>query len=125
MSLIGPIGPMMCGAMDRRDFLTLTSLGAAVALARPLDLLAQSSPIPLEELTIAAMQEGMRTGRFTARSLAEAYLARIAATDEQTVNAMIELNPDALAIADALDRERRAGRVRGPMHGIPIVIKDN
>jgi amidase len=73
------------------------------------------------------MQNAMRAGSLTARRLAALYLARIDSMDKRgpAINAMIELNPDALAIADALDRERRAGRVRGPMHGIPIVIKDN
>ncbi|HEX2189901.1 MAG TPA: amidase, partial [Longimicrobiaceae bacterium] len=82
---------------------------------------------PLEEATIAGLQEGMRSGRYTARSLAEAYLARIDALEDRgpNLNAMLDLNPDALAIADSLDAERRAGRVRGPLHGIPIVLKDN
>jgi amidase len=81
----------------------------------------------LEETTIAELQEGMRTGRYTARSLAEAYLARIEALDRRgpALQSMLDLNPDALQIADSLDAERRAGRVRGPLHGIPIVIKDN
>lgn len=102
--------------LDRRDFLRVAGLGAA-ALAFPLGSYAQD--IPLEELTLAAMQ------RYTARSLTEAYLARIASLDRGTVNSMIELNPDALSIADARDAERRAGRVRGPLHGVPVVIKDN
>jgi amidase len=69
----------------------------------------------------------MRTGGLTARSLAEAYLARIDALDRRgpALRAMLDLNPDALAIADERDAERRAGRVRGPLHGIPVVIKDN
>ena len=117
--------------LDRRSFLTLAGLGTAAALTRPLHTLAQpagsSAAIPLEELTIAEMQEAMRAGRLTSRALTEAYLARIEAMDRRgpSVNSMIEMNPDALAIADALDAERAAGRVRGPMHGIPVVIKDN
>jgi amidase len=69
----------------------------------------------------------MRSGRFTSRMLVELYLARIAALDKHgpAVNSIIELNPDALQIADGLDRERKGGRIRGAMHGIPIVIKDN
>ena len=84
-------------------------------------------PFEFEETTIAELQEAMRSGRHTARSLAEAYLARIQDVDKQgaTLNSVIELNPDALAIADDLDRERKAGRVRGPLHGVPILIKDN
>ncbi len=111
--------------LDRRHFLTLAGLATAASFARPLELFAQN--VELEELTIGAMQEAMRAGSLTARRLAELYLGRIDAMDKRgpAINAMIELNPDALAIADGLDRERRAGRTRGPMHGIPIVIKDN
>jgi amidase len=111
---------------DRRTFLTLAGMAAAASLARPLELFGQAGP-QLEELTIGAMQEGMRGGSLTARQLTELYLARIDAMDKRgpAVNAIIELNPDALAIADALDRERKAGHTRGPLHGIPIVIKDN
>jgi amidase len=67
------------------------------------------------------------SGKSTARSIAEKYLARIDAIDKHgpAVNAVIELNPDALAIADALDRERQAKGLRGPLHGIPVLIKDN
>lgn len=69
----------------------------------------------------------MAAGRCTARSLTQAYLRRIEALDRRgpTLRSVLELNPDALAIADALDRERKAGRVRGPLHGIPVLIKDN
>jgi amidase len=112
--------------LDRRTFLTLAGMAAAASFARPLELFGQA-PLELEELTISAMQAGMRGGTLTARRLAELYLARIDAMDKQgpAVNAMIELNPDALAIADTLDAERKAGRTRGAMHGISIVIKDN
>jgi amidase len=82
---------------------------------------------PLEEVTLAELQEGMRAGRLTSRSVTESYLARIDALDRRgpELRAMLDLNPDALAIADSLDAERQAGRVRGPLHGIPVVIKDN
>jgi len=84
-------------------------------------------PFEFEETTIAELQEAMRSGKHTARSMAEAYLERIQDVDKQSaaLNSVIELNPDALAIADNLDNERKAGRVRGPLHGIPILIKDN
>ena len=118
--------PRVKNDLDRRTFLTLAGLTAAASFARPLELFGQA-PLELEELTISAMQEGMRAQCFTARTLAEQYLARIAAMDKRgpAINSIIELNVDALRIADALDRERAAGRVRGPMHGIPILIKDN
>jgi amidase len=81
----------------------------------------------VEEATVAELQQAMESGALTSRSLTAAYLARIEAVDQQgpTLRAMLDLNPDALAIADELDAERRAGRVRGPLHGIPVVIKDN
>lgn len=84
-------------------------------------------PFELEETTIAELQEAMRSGKHTSRSITEAYLERIQDVDKQgaALNSIIELNPDALAIADDLDKERKAGRVRGPLHGIPILIKDN
>ncbi len=102
--------------LHRRDFLRIAGLASA-ALAFPRGAFAED--LPLEELTVAGMQ------RFSARQLTESYLARIARFDAKAINSIIELNPDALAIADLLDRERAAGRVRGPLHGIPIVIKDN
>ncbi len=81
----------------------------------------------LDEKTIADLQEGMRSGSLTARSIAEKYLSRIAAIDKQgpRLNSVIELNPDALAIADTLDAERKTRGARGPLHGIPVLIKDN
>ncbi|MGD0177443.1 MAG: amidase [Candidatus Bathyarchaeia archaeon] len=81
----------------------------------------------LDEVTIDEFQQGMRSDKFTARSITEAYLGRIEALDKQgpAINAVIELNPDALAIADQLDMEFREKGPRGPLHGIPILIKDN
>jgi amidase len=81
----------------------------------------------LQEATIADLQQRMVRGDDTARSLTQKYLARIDAIDRQgpTLHSVIELNPDALTMADTLDAERRGGRVRGPLHGIPILIKDN
>lgn len=79
------------------------------------------------EMTIQEMQAKMRSGELTARGITENYLQRIEELDKQgpAVNAVIELNPDTLEIAKALDKERVAGRVRGPLHGVPILIKDN
>src|SRR5438034_53343 len=78
----------------------------------------------LEEATIAQLQDSMRSGARTARSICTAYLARIAELDPK-LHAVLETNPDTLAIADRLDAERKAGRVRGPLHGIPVLVKDN
>jgi amidase len=81
----------------------------------------------LETATIAELQAAMETGELTSRALVEMYLHRIATLDRAgpRVNAVIEINPDAGDIAAELDRERRAGRVRGPLHGIPVMVKDN
>lgn len=81
----------------------------------------------LEEMTLAQMRAAMESGELTARRLTEMYLERIAALDASgpTLRSVIETNPEALAIAEALDRERAAGSVRGPLHGIPILLKDN
>ena len=81
----------------------------------------------MEEMTILELQRKMTSGESTAHSISESYLERIERLDKQgpAINTVIELNPDALAIADALDAERKAGRTRGPLHGIPILIKDN
>ncbi len=80
-----------------------------------------------DEVTIAELQEGMKSGKHTARSIAEKYLARIDAIDAHgpEIRSVIETNPDALAIAEALDKERKAKGPRGPLHGIPVLIKDN
>src|SRR5438874_1519066 len=84
-------------------------------------------PFELDEMTIADLQAGMSSGKFTARSITEKYLARIDAIDKRgpAINSVIETNPDALAMADAADKERRDKGARGPLHGIPILIKDN
>jgi len=81
----------------------------------------------MQEWTIAELQQKMTSGELTARQLAEMYLGNIAMVDEGGIgiNSIIELNPDALVIAESLDTERREGEVRGPLHGIPVLIKDN
>ncbi|MDX6692430.1 MAG: amidase [Blastocatellia bacterium] len=121
--------------MNRRRFLNYSLLGSALAVARPVlsnerrsgPRAATADAFELEEATIAQLQDGMKNGRLTARSVAEKYLKRIKQLDKQgpAVNSIIELNPDALQIADALDRERKAKGARGPLHGIPLLIKDN
>jgi amidase len=80
-----------------------------------------------DEVTIADLQDGMKSGKHTARSIAEKYLERIEAIDGRgpEIRSVIETNPDALAIAEALDKERKAKGPRGPLHGIPVLIKDN
>ena len=84
-------------------------------------------PFELEEVTVAELQAGMASGRYTARGVVEQYLARIAAMDRTgpSLHAILETNPDALALAEALDQERAAKGPRGPLHGIPVLLKDN
>ncbi|TVQ11021.1 MAG: amidase, partial [Balneolaceae bacterium] len=81
----------------------------------------------LEEITIDQLQDGYANGTYTARQVVQAYLDRIEAVDRNgpSLNAVLALNPDALDIAAELDREREDGRVRGPLHGVPILLKDN
>jgi amidase len=99
-------------------------VGAGRATSAPA---AQVPAFALEELTIDDLQGRLRSGAETSRSLVQQYLARIDALDQRgpSINAVIELNPDALMIAAQLDDERKSGRVRGPLHGIPVLIKDN
>jgi amidase len=87
----------------------------------------RAAEFALHEATIADLQARLVDGRDTARSLCQHYLDRIAAlnTSGPMLRAVIETNPDALSIADGLDQERKAGRLRGPLHGIPVLIKDN
>ncbi len=136
----------------RRRFLQASLLGGvgaavypALGAAREVSAVAvdapESSTFELSEITIGGLQEGMKSGKFTARSIAEQYLARIETLDKRgnerpedkpssdsrhpAVNSVLELNPDGLAIADALDQERQKKGPRGPLHGIPVLIKDN
>ncbi len=120
--------------IHRRNFIRNSLLGGVgVVMGARLEVAAAGQPamaappFELEETTVAALQEGMASGKYTALSLAEAYLARIAALDKAGpgVNSLIEINPDALDIARALDEERRVQGPRGPLHGIPVLIKDN
>ncbi len=129
----------MAGELDRRSLLRLTAIGGAAALTRPLHAAASSAPavpgasVPafaLEEATVADLQKRMESGEESARSLVEKYMARIEAVDGgggngPALRSVLEINPDALSIAQALDAERKAGKVRGPLHGIPVLVKDN
>ena len=101
---------------SRRDFLYAA---AALTAAR------SSAETPnIEEVSLAELEVGLTAGRFTSTQLIEQYSARIASVDKK-INAIIELNPDAPAIAAALDKERKEKGPRGPLHGTPILIKDN
>ena len=123
---------------SRREFLqasVVTGLAAALPTIGAVDAAAQAKvtashpPSELDEITLADLQVGMKSGKFTARSLTEKYLQRIAALDRDKqgprLNSVIELNPDAEAIAAELDREYRSKGPRSPLHGVPVLIKDN
>ena len=99
---------------------------AVVLLAAPQPP-AQPPAFPLEEATTAQLQDWMTSGRYTARQIADLYLRRIDQIDRRgpELRSVIEINPDALSIADALDAERKTRGPRGPLHGIPVLIKDN
>jgi amidase len=115
--------------MDRRDFVRLgVAAGAAsgvVQLANAADGRGAGSSIL--DAGVHEQQAQMQAGKLSSKALVQQYLARIAAVDKAgpRINAVIELNPEALAIAEQLDRERKAGKLRGPLHGIPVLIKDN
>src|SRR5438093_2900804 len=114
--------------MDRRDFLRRGAIaGSAAVTTTNRNIAFVQQVFELEESTIADLQRGMQEGRWTARTISEAYLARIEQLDQQgpALHSILETNPDALAIADELDRERRAKGPRGPLHGIPVLLKDN
>jgi amidase len=147
------MGPSNSGASRRRFLQAALTTGGTAALlpalsagravapstaattpeVKPFEIsVFELKPFELDEITIPELQDGMKSGRFTARLLAEKYLGRIDEIDKPdsakhgpAVNAIIELNPDALSIADTLDQERRAKGPRGPLHGIPVLIKDN
>lgn len=132
--------------MNRRLFLRTGALaGAAVSTltlaacsTAPSSAPAQAGPaaagpgsppetFALLEATVADLQQHMQSGKYTARALCELYLKRIAEVNAQgpTLRAVLETNPDALKLAETLDAERKAGKVRGPLHGIPVLLKDN
>src|SRR5437868_794460 len=123
--------------MNRRSFVRNATV-ASVALASVRNLAEKESrasveiaaPPPafeLDEATVDELQREMSSGKYTAQSLTRKYLDRIDDNDKRgpAINSVIELNPDALHIASELDKERKAGRTRGRLHGIPVVIKDN
>ena len=129
--------------MKRRQFLHHSLLGSGTLLFPLLNacqpkkstptahvankVSAASTDFLLEEATIEDLRVGMESGEYTARSITKMYLDRIQAIDQggPTLRSVLEVNPDALAIADQLDEERQQGTLRGPLHGIPVMLKDN
>ena len=115
--------------MKRRQFLQTTAATYIAAITSPLpESIAKSPPaFDLEELTITDLQQGLQSGKYTSRELVEKYSDRITDIDKKGpgLYSVIEMNPDAERIAVALDRERKEKGPRSPLHGIPILIKDN
>lgn len=124
-------GAPRADGIDRRHFLALSAAAgaaASVGLARTghADELDSLPAFPFEEVTLAELQALLETGQVTSFQLVKSYLQRIHDVDRRLgLNSVIETNPDALAIAARLDRVRRRGGARGPLHGIPIIVKDN
>ena len=127
-----------CSSPQRRQFLKKTSITAvaaavtpALAAARELSSAEQPQgqvkPFDLDEVTIADLQDGMTSGKYTSQAITEKYLTRIQEIDQQgpQLKSVIEVNRDALVIAEMLDKERKQNHIRGPLHGIPVLIKDN
>jgi len=116
--------------MDRRDFVRLGLAAGATAGTGTAADAAAAPRLDADAMLDAGVREQgalMEAGKLTSKALVQRYRARIAAIDKAgpRLNAVIELNPDAVRIAAELDRERRAGNVRGPLHGIPVLLKDN
>lgn len=120
------------GGVSRRMFLGAGAAGGAALLAGGWPALLEAAPqkaakaggVSWLEATVPQLQAMMATGKLSSRELTQGYLARIASLNP-LLHAVIETNPQAVAIASQLDNERRAGRVRGPLHGIPVLLKDN
>jgi amidase len=123
---------------NRRQFLQTSLVGGASSLmlpalagarAIPRDQARRASVVPFElaEMRIPDLQAAVARGKYTVHSLVQKYLDRIEGHDKQgpAVNAIIELNPDALGIADSQDKQRQAGKPGGPLQGVPILVKDN
>lgn len=106
-----------CNSADQKEKQTVAAIGDDVF----------KDDFALNEITIDQLQEKMKSGDYTSKSITEMYLKRIDAIDKSgpAINAVIEVNPDAVSIAEAMDKERKEGKLRGPLHGIPVLIKDN
>ncbi|GGA98762.1 amidase [Puia dinghuensis] len=117
--------------MDRRKFLKNGSMAgiafSTLSFKGAAEVGVVDKGFPLLEATIDELQQKMQSGALTSQAITKLYLRRIAEIDRKgpALNAVIEINPDAMGIAAAMDAERKAGKVRGPMHGIPVLIKDN
>ncbi len=114
-------------SLNRRDFLNISLSGGTLFLMSK-NLTGKNivgkKAFDIEEMTVMEMQTAMKNAEITSKQLVEIYLERIKKIDPK-LNSIIEINPDALMIAEQMDKERRSGKIRSQMHGIPVVIKDN
>jgi amidase len=123
---------------SRRSFLKKSMLGGMAAISLPALTFGKNTsgsifhhsdilPSELDEITVAELMDGIKSGKYTISSVTEKYISRIKSIDKDgpAINSVIELNPDALKIADELDKELKEKGPRGPLHGIPVLIKDN
>jgi amidase len=108
----------------RRQFIHYTAAGVTSLTIAPLLSAEDAAPFDIEEITVAELQSRMAKGELTGRRLTEIYLGRIREIDPK-LHSVLEFNPDALKIADEMDEERKRGKVRSQLHGIPVLIKDN
>lgn len=119
--------------MKRREFLQASAATCVLSVVNPVSAVEETNfeaPSPafeLDELTISDLQQALQSGKYTSKQLVEKYSDRINDIDKKgpALSSVIEMNPDAESIAAALDRERKERGSRGPLHGIPILIKDN
>jgi amidase len=113
--------------MKRRDFISLSAVAGAALLVNKTETISaqtMTKGFELEEVTVSELQEAMKSGKLSSRQITQKYLDRIKEIDGK-LNSVIEVNPDALQIANEMDKERKSGKTRSMLHGIPILIKDN
>src|SRR5437762_7144664 len=129
MNKHSPNRPNLTHTITRRRFIGTTALSSAALLSGGLTSLAQRSTLAVGdfdfvEKSIPELQDAMASGQLTSKKLVMGYRNRIDSLN-RLLHSVIETNPDAISIAEDLDRERRRGHVRGPLHGIPVLVKDN
>lgn len=112
--------------MKRRDFLSLSAAGSAALILKSFksSVKAETLDLNIEEITVSELQQAMSSGKITATAIAQNYIERISTIDKK-INSVVEINPEALKIAEQLDKERQNGKIRSSLHGIPVLLKDN
>jgi amidase len=110
--------------MKRRDFLSLSVVGSAALMLKNFRTSAKAVTVDLEEITVPELQQALSSGQTTAQAVVQSYIERIGTVDKK-LNSVVEINPEALKIAEQLDKERQNGKIRSALHGIPVLLKDN